>query len=122
MSDKPQTASGYQPEHMALVKGTCLYVATVLGDLMDEITIVGGLVPPLLISQAGGVERADPYPGTMDLDIGFALAVLKEKRYTEVSKRLKGAGFVPGRTEQGRVTRQTWWIEVPGRPVGPSRF
>jgi len=33
MADRPATASGYRSEHMALVRATCLYVATKLGDL-----------------------------------------------------------------------------------------
>lgn len=117
MPEKPQTASGYRPEHVALVKQTCLYVATILCDLMDEITIIGGLVPPLLIPQGETAGTIDPYPGTMDLDIGFTLAVLEEKRYAEVSKRLRGAGFAPGQNEVGKMTRQTWRIEVPGKPA-----
>lgn len=40
MPEKPTTASGYTPEHLDLVRGTCLYVATKLGDLMDELVIV----------------------------------------------------------------------------------
>jgi hypothetical protein len=51
MSEKPITASGYTPEHLELVRATCLYVATKLGDLMDELVIVGGLAPSLLIDQ-----------------------------------------------------------------------
>lgn len=116
MSEKPRRASGYRPEHVGLVRSTCLYVATILGDLMDDITIVGGLVPPLLIAETGA-GAAEPYPGTMDLDLGFTLGVLKGKRYAEISKRLKGAGFAPGRNEQGKTTRQTWRIEVASSPA-----
>jgi len=43
MPTKPKHASGYDSEQVALVKATCLYVATKLGDLMDEVVIVGGL-------------------------------------------------------------------------------
>jgi hypothetical protein len=49
MAEKPQTRTGYPPELAALARSTCLYVATVLGDLIEEITVVGGLVPSLLI-------------------------------------------------------------------------
>jgi hypothetical protein len=33
------------------VRQTCLYVATKLGDLLDELVVVGGLVPSLLIPE-----------------------------------------------------------------------
>ena len=63
MPDKPTTAAGYRPEYLELVRSTCLYVATKLGDLMDDTVVVGGLVPSLLIDQAAlaGVERVDRY-------------------------------------------------------------
>jgi hypothetical protein len=48
MPDKPTTANGYRSEQVALVKPTCLYIATKLGDIMDELVVVGGLVPSLL--------------------------------------------------------------------------
>jgi len=51
MTDKPTTAAGYQSEQVELVRATCLYVATKLGDIMDELVVVGGLVPSLLIDQ-----------------------------------------------------------------------
>ena len=34
-----------------LVRATCLYVATKLGDIMDELVVVGGLVPSLFVNQ-----------------------------------------------------------------------
>ena len=36
MPEKPTRASGYPSEQVELVRSTCLYVATKLGDLMDE--------------------------------------------------------------------------------------
>jgi hypothetical protein len=65
--DKPKLSSGYEPQLVMLVRQTCLYIATRLGDLMDEVRIVGGLVPSLLIrsraherSASGAVVRAIP--------------------------------------------------------------
>jgi hypothetical protein len=51
MPDKPSFASEYRKEHAELVRQTCLYVATKLGDLLDELVVVGGLVPSLLIPE-----------------------------------------------------------------------
>ena len=51
MADKPTTAAGYKSEQVELVRATCLYVATKLGDLMDELVVIGGLAPSLLIDQ-----------------------------------------------------------------------
>ena len=45
MPDKPTTAVGYGPEFLERARQTCLHVATVIGDLTDEIVLVGGLHP-----------------------------------------------------------------------------
>ena len=49
-------------------------MATRLGDLLDEIVVVGGLVPYLLIDQEELPAGLDPHVGTMDLDMGLAAA------------------------------------------------
>ena len=51
MADKPKRASEYKPEQVELVRAACLYVATKLGDMMDDLVIIGGLVPSLIIDQ-----------------------------------------------------------------------
>ena len=40
MADKPTTAAGYKSEQLELVRATCLYLATKLGDLMDERVLI----------------------------------------------------------------------------------
>ena len=58
MPDKPSTAAGYSVRELRLVHETCLYVATKLGDYMDDLVVVGGLVPSLLIPPVRlGLER-----------------------------------------------------------------
>jgi hypothetical protein len=109
--DKPTTAAGYRREHVELVKATCLYVATKLGDLSDEVVVIGGLVPSLLIPQDALPAGAEPHVGTMDLDIGLTLAVLHEGRYRTLTERLRRAGFTADVNEQGNPTRQRWKIE-----------
>ncbi len=94
MSEKPTTAAGYSVEQVDPVRATCLQVATRLGDLMDEIVIVGELVPSLLIDQGSLPPGADRHVGTMDLDVGLALALLDGGRYRLLTERLRGAGFV----------------------------
>ncbi len=44
MAEKPTTAAGYDREYAGLVRATCLYVATKLGDLIEDLVVVGGLV------------------------------------------------------------------------------
>jgi hypothetical protein len=110
MADKPTRASEYKSEQLELVQSTCLYVATKLGDLMDEVVVVGGLVPSLLIDQGTLPEGASAHVGTIDLDVGLKLALLDEGRYRTLIERLRNAGFYQDHTEEGRLTRQRWSV------------
>ena len=111
MPEKPTTASGYTPEHLELVRATCLYVATKLGDLMDELVVVGGLAPSLLIDQVNLPEGVNSHVGTRDLDVGLTVALLDERWYATLTERLRSAGFSPDVNEEGNPTRQRWKIE-----------
>src|SRR6266545_2954583 len=113
MPEKPTTASGYAPNQVARVKSTCLYLATKLGDLMDELVVVGGLVPSLLIDQEHLPENVPAHVGTLDLDLGLAFALVGEQRYQAVVKRLRAAGFEMDKNEEGQPTRQRWRISDP---------
>lgn len=111
MADKPTTAAGYKLGHLDFVRATCLYVATKLGDLMDELVVIGGLVPSLLIKQDELPKGADAHVGTMDLDVGLTLALLEEGRYITLTERLRRAGFVQDINDEGNPTRQRWIID-----------
>lgn len=72
---KPQTAEGYLPEDLARVRSAALTLATYLDDFRDDLLIVGGLVPSLLIR-----APMEAHVGTLDLDVGMSLALLHDSR------------------------------------------
>ena len=111
MVEKPTTAAGYRSQQAELVRATCLYVATKLGDVMDELVVVGGLVPSLLIEQDNLPAGAEAHVGTMDLDVGLTLGLLDGGRYRTLTERLRRAGFEQDVTDDGTPTRQRWKIE-----------
>ena len=113
MTSKPSTRDGYDRARSALVRTTCLYIATKLGDLLDEIVVVGGLVPYLLVDLDDPPLGPDSHAGTMDLDMGLALAILNEERYRELGARLRDAGFEPDVNDQGNARSQTWTTPGP---------
>lgn len=126
MPEKPTTANEYSSEQAEFVRATCLYVATKLGDYMEEIVIVGGLVPSLLINQNSLSEGFNRHAGTMDLDIGLSLAIFDGSRYQAITDRLRSAGFTQDVNEQGNPTRQRWKVEGPEKVtidflIPPSR-
>ena len=117
MDDVPRTAEDYGPEDLRQVKAGCLEVATRLRDLLDDLVIVGGLVPALLVdlAQEGTLDETDPlsrHVGTRDLDLGFAIGLVDEGRYTEISTRLARCGFTPDRNKEGNPTSQRWRHET----------
>ena len=112
---KPSTADGYSPSQTAHVRTMCLDMATKLGDLMDEIVVAGGLVPYLLVDQEALPAGSDAHAGTMDLDMGLALAILNKERYRDLRNRLRDAGLEAGMNEVGNQTFQAWI--APGPPL-----
>jgi len=115
MPEKPSFAFDYSKEQAELVRGTCLYVATKLGDLLDELVVVGGLVPSLLIPVESLQKGESGHVGTMDLDLGLSLGMLNADRYEELTGRLRRAGFEPDVNEAGNPTFQRWKIATSGR-------
>lgn len=87
MIAKPSTSDGYGVEQLGFVRRTCLDMATRMGDLLEEIVVVGGLVPHLFVDQENPPSGLEPHVGTMDLDIGLALAILNCERYRELGRR-----------------------------------
>ncbi len=110
MPDKPRHRSGYTTEETEAVRSACLTVAVTLGAMLEDLRIVGGLVPALLIDLGG--EGADSeheeHPGTNDLDLGLSLALLDDERYAEISDRLRREGFQPDTNDAGNQTVQRW--------------
>jgi hypothetical protein len=113
MPERPSFASDYKREDVELVRQTCLYIATKLGDLSEDLVVVGGLVPSLLIPDESLPAGEDVHIGTMDLDLGLSLALLDTKRYEDLTLRLYRAGFNPDENQEGNPTWQRWKI-TPG--------
>ena len=109
MADEPRYYDDYAAVGYGATRSTCLHVATLLGDLMERhLTLVGGLVPSLLIDQTTLPEGAESHCGTRDVDLGLSLALLEQDRYEEIAKQLRQAGFSMDENESGRPTRQRW--------------
>lgn len=108
---KPRTVAGYDRAYVTKVRATCLYLATKLGDILDELVIVGGLVPSLIIDQTSG--NLEKHVGTLDLDVGMQVAILDNRRYEELTARLRAADFGPDTNDKGTPTRQRWKIDGP---------
>lgn len=50
----------YGPEYTEKVISLCLHIATILGDLLDDVVVIGGIVPTLLIDQSADTRQVTP--------------------------------------------------------------
>lgn len=107
---KPRERSAYRPEDLELVESACLTVAAALGKFLDRLCIVGGLVPVLLIDRQSETPESGTHPGTNDLDVALAIALVREGEYTEIRRRLAQEHFKPDRNEAGNETPQRWTL------------
>jgi hypothetical protein len=102
-----RTAADYSPDDLPRVRQTCLYVlSSIPAELRDAVTIVGGLVPSLLVPLPP--EPGERHLGTADLDIGLALSIRGDNLYTALTGRLLTLGFEPERVENGRPASIRW--------------
>lgn len=131
MPDKPRHRSGYSAAETELIRAACLTIAATLGAFMDDLVVVGGLVPSLLIDTQPEAVAAnwEPHPGTNDLDLGLSLALLHEQRYAEVSARLRAERFKPAVSDAGNPIVQSWTRDgltvdflIPAPPGSESKF
>ena len=96
MAFKPATGDEYGSEDLAMVRQVCLYLATKLGDILEDIAVVGGLAPSLLVDQDTLLPSLEPHAGTKDLDLALALPILSTERYQELKIRLQAARVCTG--------------------------
>lgn len=59
-------------------------------------------MPTLLIDTTRTEGNDDLHPGTNDLDVGLAIALLDEQRYAGISSRLRAEGFKQDTNDSGK--------------------
>jgi hypothetical protein len=70
---------------------------------MDELVVVGGLVPSLLVEQGTLPEGTSAHAGTMDLDVGLKLGFQDRRRVR-----------IEGKTIFGETAAREVWVCGPG--------
>ena len=89
-----------QPEVQACLS-VLMEVMAVLGEFRENIVIVGGSVPPLLIPSA-----KDKHPGTLDIDLAIDYKKISDDTYKTIIEALKSRGYYQKEGEQPHVFRR----------------
>lgn len=69
MLDTPTTADEYPPGQLELVKATGLSLVVALGDLANDVVVVGGLVPALFIPPSPDSAHRETYAHSIAIQV-----------------------------------------------------
>jgi hypothetical protein len=83
VSNKPQTADGYDPEHTLACERALVTLLRGFGTLKETLRLVGALVPRYLTPESP--PEVPAHAGTSDVDIVLNLQVLANDDTTPIS-------------------------------------
>ena len=98
----------YGAEAVAAAKSVLVELLQVLGEFRDQIVVVGGWVPGLLLANA-----REPHIGTLDIDLALDFQRLPEALYATLLRALTSRGYRQDPRQPFRLFRQ---VPVPDRP------
>lgn len=117
--------SQYDPDAAGLVLAEAAALVKALGFSAQHVTLIGGLVPSLLVPVLDpGVE---PHVGTTDVDVCLSVAIMEGTtgEYEKIQDALKRAGYVPTDTSwrwrggtAASVVLEFFCPQPPGVPPG----
>lgn len=82
------TANEYDPRNVSACRSVLVEVVHILGDYVDDMAIVGGWVPTLLIEGA-----AEEHAASMDVDLALNQEKISEEAYATINKILTQHGY-----------------------------
>lgn len=86
------TRKDYIAEAVEAARSVMIELVHLLGEYRDEIVVIGGWVPELLLQ-----EKSKPHVGSMDVDLALDHRKLQEGGYRTIRELLLGRGYVPGK-------------------------
>lgn len=101
----------YTAEGLDECRRTCLQVAVDLGEFLDDVVLVGGLVPALLVDDApiaAHRRSGERHPGSLDVDLALRFALLDEDRYRPLIEQLRARGYQPVPNDRGNPRAFKW--------------
>lgn len=99
----------YGAEAVAAAKSVLVELVQLLGEFRDQIVVVGGWVPGLLLAYA-----REPHIGTLDIDLALDFQRLPEASYATLLKALTSRGYRQDPQQPFRFFRE---VPAPDRPA-----
>jgi hypothetical protein len=87
--------SRYREGEVEACLSVLVEIMTALGSIREHVVLIGGLVPPLLIPNAG-----TKHPGSLDVDIAFDHRHISDDTYREIVQILIDRGYYQKEDDQ----------------------
>jgi len=87
--------SDYKEREVNICFSVLLELMTILGEFRENIVIIGGNVPPLLLP-----EGKQKYPGTLDIDVALDFKNIDDNTYKTIAELLKERGYYQKKESQ----------------------
>jgi hypothetical protein len=103
------TRPDYTEEKVAAAKSVMVELFHLLGEYRDQIVLIGGWVPSLLVP-----DRDDPHVGSLDVDLALDHRGLADAGYQSIAKLLESREY-----EKDKDNPFKYWrtVELGGRPI-----
>lgn len=89
----------YSPIHLSKLRRVLADIYTAFGDVSENLYLVGGLVPDILVKNK--LSYLKEYLGTMDIDLAVKFAVCEKGKYKSLYNILRSVGFEKQKTDDG---------------------
>jgi len=89
----------YSPAHLVKLRNILADIHEASGSISENLYLVGGLVPDLLVSNK--LPYLKEYLGTLDIDLAIKFAVSQQNIYKDFYKILRSMGFQKQKTSDG---------------------
>ncbi len=103
-----KSAADYPPDAVEAAKSVLVEIVHILGEYRDDMVIVGGWVPPLLMPDSSG------HVGSTDVDIALNHLAQNDETYSRISESLGARDY-----EQNPKQPFIWYrtVEINGKPI-----
>ena len=103
---------GYSPTHLSRLRYILAEIYEAFGGISENLYLVGGLVPYLLVSNK--LTYLKEYLGTFDIDLAIKFVASQRGKYKDFYKIIRSMGFEKQKTSDGLDTMNHSFVRHEG--------